>query len=235
MFNYTRIVIFAFILIVLPPFLYSTIINIPADYATIQAGIDAAVSTDTVLVQPGTYVENINFSSSHITLGSLFLTTQNPSYVSSTIIDGNASGSVVSIVNASYIVLCGFTITNGSATDGGGFYCKSAGVNLENMIITDNTATDYGGGIFCYESYLISENVTIINNSATIRGGGISLYEYIYESTVRMYNTTISNNDASNGGGAHSDYYTDLYLYDSTISENSAVNGGGVYFQGEDF
>ena len=34
--------------------LYSTIINVPADQPTIQAGIDAAVDADTVLVQPGT-------------------------------------------------------------------------------------------------------------------------------------------------------------------------------------
>ena len=34
-------------------------INIPDDYTTIQAGLNAADSTDTVLVQPGTYYENI--------------------------------------------------------------------------------------------------------------------------------------------------------------------------------
>jgi len=53
----------------------ATIINIPDDYPTIQEGIDASTDGDTVLVQPDTYVENINFNGHNITVGSLFLTT----------------------------------------------------------------------------------------------------------------------------------------------------------------
>ena len=44
MLNYKRILFIVFIFIVLPSFLYSTIINIPADYATIQEGIDASAN-----------------------------------------------------------------------------------------------------------------------------------------------------------------------------------------------
>ena len=79
--------------------LFSTIINVPADQPTIQAGIDAAVDADTVLVQPGTYVENINYNGKNITVASLFLTTQDTTYISQTIIDGNQTGSVVKFEN----------------------------------------------------------------------------------------------------------------------------------------
>ncbi|MCK4695496.1 MAG: hypothetical protein KAT74_07025, partial [Candidatus Cloacimonetes bacterium] len=89
-----------------------------------------ADSTNTVLVQPGTYVENINFNGKSITVGSLFLTTQDTSYISSTIIDGNDNGSVVTFESQedSTTVLSGFTITNGLASDsplnkGGGIKC----------------------------------------------------------------------------------------------------------------
>jgi len=46
-------------LVLLSSFAAAATINVPADYATIQAALDAADSSDTVLVQPGTYPENI--------------------------------------------------------------------------------------------------------------------------------------------------------------------------------
>ena len=39
--------------------LFATTINIPSDYTTIQAGINASVDGDTVLVAQGTYSENL--------------------------------------------------------------------------------------------------------------------------------------------------------------------------------
>ena len=41
---------------------YAATINIPVDYTTIQPGINASTNGDTVLVQPGTYIENINYN-----------------------------------------------------------------------------------------------------------------------------------------------------------------------------
>ena len=195
---------FIFIFFLLSSFLYSTIINVPADYTTIQAGIDAAADSDTVLVHTGTYVENINFIGKLITVGSLFLTTQNTSYISSTIIDGNSSGSVVTFESGedSTAILYGFTITNGLASGiypenyGGGIHCNSSSPSLENLKILENSA-DNGAGIGCLNNSNPNiSNALIVQNTAINNGGAI----YCGSSNPDIRNITSSNNLALGGG-----------------------------------
>jgi parallel beta-helix repeat protein len=194
--------------------LSATIINIPADQPTIQAGINVSVDADTVLVQPGTYLENINYNGKNITVASLFLTTQNTIYISQTVIDGNQNGSVVTFENEenSEAVLCGFTITNGYAQGnsnyyedcGGGIFCSYyTNPIIENVIIAWNTACDSGGGIFCNEGGATLRNVTIHNNFAYYGGGISSGYGGGYPSDISLANVTIKNNSATYGGGIY--------------------------------
>ena len=125
------------------------------DYTTIQAAINASSNGDIVLVYAGTYTENINFGGKNIVVGSLYLTTGTASYISSTIINGNESGSVVRFENGetSSAKLIGFTITNGSGKSvsgeryGGGIYMYSSSPTISNLIISNNNVSDYGGGI----------------------------------------------------------------------------------------
>ena len=214
---------FIFIFCLLTSFLNATIINVPADQPTIQAGITAAANTDTILVQPGTYVENINYNGKLITVGSLFLTTQDTSYISSTIIDGNGSGSVVSFLSGedSTVVLCGFTITDGSADWGGGICCSGSNPILHDMIVSGNAA-DYGGGIY-YSGNSDLRNVTISNNSAVYSGGGI----YCFSSNSTLENVTVTGNSAYWGGGIYF-YSCNPNLQDVTISNNYGYMGSGI-------
>ncbi|MCK4654630.1 MAG: DUF1565 domain-containing protein [Candidatus Cloacimonetes bacterium] len=189
-------------------------------FATIQHGINCSADTDTVLVQPGTYVENIDFSGKLITVGSLFLTTQDTTYVSSTTIDGNSSGSVVTFENSenSTTVLCGFTITNGSATSGGGIYCQSySNPSLQNVTISGNSADLWGGGIYCWESSPSLENLTITGNTANY-GGGIYCY---YDSSPGLENVTISGNSATTNGGGIFCYFSSPILINSILWDDS--------------
>ena len=191
-----RTLIFIFLFLILSTFLYATIINIPADQPTIQAGINVAVDGDTVLVQPETYVENINYNGKNITVASLFLTTQDTTYISNTIIDGGQpsnpdSASVVTFENSENLsaILSGFTIRNGSGTYadpsgsgyyhylGGGIFCLDSDPNLENLQISENTVESCGAGIYCYNSNPNLENIAILYNSAGSRGGGICCKE----------------------------------------------------------
>ncbi|MGE5303950.1 MAG: hypothetical protein ACM3TN_11595, partial [Alphaproteobacteria bacterium] len=68
--NLFTVVILAAVLWVGAPFpsVQAATIHVPADQPTIQAAINSAVNSDTVLVAPGTYVENINFRGKAITV-----------------------------------------------------------------------------------------------------------------------------------------------------------------------
>jgi len=196
--------------------LFSTIINVPADQSTIQAGIDVAVNGDTVLVAPNTYYENINYNSKNITVTSLFLTTQDTTYISQTIIDGSQpsnpdSASVVFFASGedSVAVLCGLTLTCGSGNlivdyggfCGGGIYCENSSPRLENLHIIGNSSS-YGGGIYCNNSSPSLKYITITGNIVSGgmgyggSGGGIYCHG---NSSPSLENVTISGNIASSG------------------------------------
>jgi parallel beta-helix repeat protein len=85
-------------------------IHVPGDQPTIQAGIDAAMNGDTVLVAPGTYTENIDFTGKAITVTS----SEGPA---STIIDASQGDIGVQFVTneTRASVLNGFTIENAGA------------------------------------------------------------------------------------------------------------------------
>jgi hypothetical protein len=115
---------------------YSTALNVPGEYPTIQAAISAAGDGDTVLVAPGTYVENIDFLGKAITVKS----TGGPDV---TCIDGNQASSVVTFKNGEGpdSVLEGFEIKNGFTDQGGGVICQLADPTVKNNTITGNIAT----------------------------------------------------------------------------------------------
>jgi len=127
-----------FVLLLGASTIVASIINVPGDQSTIQAGIDASMDGDTVLVQPGTYVENINSTGKNIVVGSLFLTTQDTLYISSTIINGNSEGRVITLYEKGNII--GLTVTNGGGYQGGGIEISSinSDILIDNCIIRDN-------------------------------------------------------------------------------------------------
>ncbi len=217
------------------------IINVPGDYLTIQNAIDRSVDGDTVLVQQGTYVENINFGGRAITVGSLFLTTGNASYIFQTVIDGNAGGAQGSVVTfnngeGQTSVLKGFTLTNGSGNyqywrSGGGIYCENAGPSLEYLRITGNSA-DFGSGIYANVATPVLEHVAIINNSRPSgelysQGGGI----YCWDANINLIDVTISENYADIGGGINCRYsYLNFNPFDRcNVYSNSALVGNDFF------
>lgn len=215
-------------------------IRVPANFATIQAAIDAAGDGDVIEVSPGTYSgpgnRDIDFRGKAITVRS----TNGPA---ATIIDCEATSGTQDGHRGFYFhsgegsdsVLSGFTIRSGrifgtqvpSSTSnwnrsaahpiGGGIYCEFSSPTIVDCIILDCGA-EVGGGIGSVGGAPTISNSTIrdcvaggFGTAATGgRGGGIGL---IGQSDATIANCTIEDNAAyhnSLGGG--------LYLWESVAT-----------------
>ncbi|UCC78980.1 MAG: right-handed parallel beta-helix repeat-containing protein [Candidatus Zixiibacteriota bacterium] len=207
----------------------ATIITIPEDYPTIQQGIDAGVDGDTVLVLPGTYMENVHFLGRNIVLGSLFLITGDTSYISSTIINAELPGHVVTFqdcVNENAQII-GFLIKEGLW---GGIYCYNSNPTIRNNRIIENFGIgETGGGITCIAAYPTIIDNAIIGNSTNGRGGGI----YCWYSDPYIANNIISENYSGDGyGGGIFCEYSNATILNNVICGNSMGHadsyGGGI-------
>jgi len=211
--------------------LIGTVINIPADQPTIQDGINMAVNADTVLIQPGIYYENIIIESKDIIVASLFLTTQDTSYISQTIIDGNQNGSVVKIYYTSFSEFVGLTVTNGWATVGGGLRMYGNGSIIKDVVVKDNIASS-GAGVYIPGGSPEFINVKIINNIATGNYAGGVYCSGIGSPT--FINSVISWNTGSNGGGVACFNSNPLFT-NVLITDNLAQKGGGILCEYDSF
>ena len=93
--------------------LQGEIINIPDDYPTIQQGIDAAVPEDTILIWPGTYIEELEINQKDLVLSSRFLSTGDTSFIDSTILDGDSTYHILTCNGPHSIQVTGLTFTHG--------------------------------------------------------------------------------------------------------------------------
>jgi hypothetical protein len=222
------------LILVAAPFLSAqNVINVPANQPTIQAGINAANSGDTVLVAPGKYVENINFGGKAITVTS----SGGPSV---TTIDGGARGSVVTFNSAetASAKLSGFTITNGfqNGLPGGGISISGASPTIIGNVITGNHAA-VGIGIYVNGGSPLIQNNTITGNDQKGAGdggeggGGILVSGSNTITTApQIIGNTITNNSVGlggNGGGISLTYFSSPLIENNLIQGNTAYNGGG--------
>jgi hypothetical protein len=188
----------------------ATIINVPADQATVQAGIDVAGTGDTVLVAPGYYLENITFQGKEIVVSSHFLLDRDPAFIFSTTIDGSNpantdSASTVRIFCSSteVPVFQGFTVTGGRGTamldateghiyrNGGGIVTRLGAPVIRFNYVHHNQpegSVNYGGGGI----YLQSGNPIVENNIIVFNPGWYGCGLCVRAATVVARNNIIA-------------------------------------------
>jgi hypothetical protein len=208
-------------------------------FASINAAIAAAADGDTVLVCPGTYVENIDFAGKSITVRST-------AGAAATIIDGGAIRSVITFATreTAGAVLDGFTVRNGRSgangpglDEGAGIRIQNASPTIRNNVIVANHGCDgigisIRGGAPVIEANNISGNTR--NGCSGGNGGGGLMVSGA--SNARIRGNAIRDNvvTSGNGGGISLNGASGIVIERNTIAGNRAdgiipcSEGGGI-------
>lgn len=141
---------------------------------------------------------------------------------------GNGGG-VLNIAQDVLTVVDSSIADNIALLSGGGIYTNSE-VNLEQTIVSGNSAGTNGGGIATFGEFasLNLSNTTVTDNQAGGDGGGVDIGAADTDGQVAaIVASTIADNQAAGDGGGI-DTGAPTTIESSTINGNSALNGGGV-------
>jgi parallel beta-helix repeat protein len=131
-----------------------------ADFTKIQDAVNAASAGDTIIVYPGTYIENVDVSVAHLTI-------QSENGAANCVVNAANPDAHVFNVTADWVNITGFTVENATGDFKAGIYLGSA----DHCSISSNNATNNYMGIDLYHS----SNNTLTNNNASNNRYGISL------------------------------------------------------------
>ena len=201
-------------------------IHVPGDYPTIQAGIDAAVDGDEVVVADGEYRgpgnRRISFDGKAITVRSV-------SGPDECVVDCEGAGIGFLFLDneGPDSVLEGFTVTNGAGFFGGAVSCRGSSPTIRGCVLIGNCAEWRGGGVLSEDGGPLIVDCTIAMNRADVVAGGVGCVS----SQAVILDCVITGNSAFyQGGGVSSDFSSCVTIAGCTVSDNVAefVGGGGI-------
>ncbi|MBN2829345.1 MAG: VCBS repeat-containing protein [Candidatus Cloacimonetes bacterium] len=221
-------------------------------FVSLQEAINQAQDGYLITVKPGYYFENLDLDGKGVTI------TCSEGAEQCTII-GLGSDSVIITENSptQTATINGLWIIQGNAVNGGGIRVSNTNLNLENVYLTNNTASQRGGALTADNASISMKNCRIESNSANL-GGAVSLTNnssltvdccsiranttqypnsqaavmYLDDNcNVQMLNCLITNNQTSGNdaecGGLFIENGTAV-LINCTIADNNSTGGSAV-------
>lgn len=192
-----------------------------ATHTRVQDAITSAASGDTVVVNPGTYRENLVFTGADLHLRGT--APVDPDVVAATVLDGRLLGPVIELEGGetAACIIEGFTIRSGQSDQGGGINGRFSEATIRNNVIEENVALNQGGGLSGCEGRI--EGNTIRLNRAEFGGAFASCNGEIVSNTIR-------DNRATDSGGAFN--RCAAAVRKNIIVGNTALNQGGAIQRG---
>jgi parallel beta-helix repeat protein len=193
--------------------------NVPANYSTIQAAINAATSGQTICVSSATYAEQLSFTSANtgVTLYAPSGATVAPTSLSSVGTDpdnGLPNAPVVYVNDVTGVTIEGFTI-DGSATATSVASTYACAVNFEGILFLDASGTVTGNTV----TNILEQPI------ASYGGCQTGLAINVESGTSGTSTVTVSNNIVSNyqkNGITCDDSGTTCAVSDNTVSPDAA-------------
>lgn len=234
---------------------HAIVINVPADFSSIQQAVNAAGFTDTVLVAPGVYFETVKVLGKSLTLASHFLLDGNTSHILNTVIDASqpthpdtASAVILDHVNSG--VLCGFTLTGGTGTrwfdvsdglfyrEGGGVLTEGGAPTIRDNVIIGNRATNKatttsagGGGL--RSGFGVGGPVNIVHNVFAYNEGLYGGAAVLFHQPASFRNNIVYRNKGGQDFGGAGVWYastagTSEFANNTFVGNHSSLDGGGI-------
>lgn len=207
----------------------ATVIDVPGEQPTIQAGIKAADEGDTVLVAEDHYYERIDFLGKAIHVASEYILDGDTLHIANTIIDADTlvlgpsdTGSVVTLINYedSTSVLQGFTLQNGRY----GIYTHEGRPTVRNCVI-ENCGFSGGEGVFVNQFGPLRLLQCRVVDAGALVYGYIILDSCSVDHDVHCFDVGIA--DISNSTlGSVSHYHGGIEVINSVVGSASAYDGG---------
>lgn len=214
-------------------------LHVPAEYATIQNAIDAAVHGDAIIIADGTYTGDGNRD---LETGGKMISIRSQNGPKNCTIDCQGSEkdphrafNFDPDTATRNTVIWGLTIINGYEYFGGAVRIYNAHPTFENCVFTGNTATGNGGAISASGSDCepLFTGCRFTENTAATRGGAAYLGGYTYGTDGDPVFTdciVVGNNSGGSGGAFYCGEISRPEFHNCLIMENTADNRGGGFY-----